>query len=1041
MHSNKIRGNALTYSIVSSALLKQCRAQESEHFITQMRKDGFFPRKGMWDTLIRGVCNAQKDPERAFLLLQDLRRNHGISPSAFTFYSLVFHFCCLGMMDRAIEVLELMVEAKMGHPFDDFVSSSIISGFCKIGKPELALGFYENAIKNELFRPNVVTYTAVVVALCREGRVSEVNDLVCRMEKEGVVLDAVLYSSWIYGYFQEGLLEEAFRKHRLMVESGIKPDFLSYTILIDGFCKEGNVEKAVGFLNEMKRRGLVPNLVTYTTIIRGFCKKGKLEEAFTMFQKVEELGIKADEVVYAVLIDGLCQNGDFGQVFSLLEEMEGRGVSAGIVTFNTVINGLCKVGKMHEADNISKGISGDNFTYSTLIHGYLKEGNVGGVLETKRRLEEAGLCMDIVTCNLLIKALFIVGRFEDAYILFQGMPEMGLVADSSTFFIMIDGYCRVGRIDEALKIFDECRRTVMIPSAASYNCIIQGLCSEDMIDMAVEVFGELIGKGLEPDPIAYMTLIKAEYKQSGEDGILKFLYRIEELDPEIQSFICNDAISFLCKKGCFETASNVYIIMRRKGSVVTGKNYYLILKWLIRNGSKQLVQLMLNAFLKGYGFSEPRMSRTVVLYLCKKNVTKALHFLAGNSEKNTSLSVLTAVIDALTKEGRVQDACKLVMEVEEAGTVLDVVVYAIVVDGLCKEGYPEEALNICASMRKKGINPNIVTYNSVIHCLCRKGHLVEAFRLFDSLEQNHMLPTVVTYAILIGALSEEGFLQDAYELFKRMVLKGLTPSTRVYNLLINGYCHFGLVEDALKLLLDLEGGNLQPDAYTVSALISGYCRKGDMESALGFFGEFKRKGFLPDFLGFVNLIRGLCAKGRMEEARSVLREMLQSQSVTELINKAGDEIKMESLTSFLGSLCEQGSILEAAKILSEVGVMFFPLERSARHSGPLKLSMISQKEGPDMGSQRLDSGRDGTCQLIQPRSDSGGLEIDYLKFMQIKGKEDNSNQGNYSPLIEKPPLHNFGAYYSIIASLCSKGKLQKANTVAKEMLLDLEERR
>lgn len=303
-----------------------------------------------------------------------------------------------------------------------------------------------------------------------------------------------------------------------------------------------------------------------------------------------------------------------------------------------------------------------------------------------------------------------------------------------------------------------------------------------------------------------------------------------------------------------------------------------------------------------------------------------------------------------------------------------------------------------------------------------------------------MLPTVVTYAILIGALCEEGFLQDASELFKRMVLKGLTPSTRVYNLLINGYCHFGLVEDALKLLLDLEGGNLQPDAYTVSALISGYCRKGDMESALGFFGEFKRKGFLPDFLGFVNLIRGLCAKGRMEEARSVLREMLQSQSVTELINKAGDEIKMESLTSFLGSLCEQGSILEAAKILSEVGVMFFPLERSARHSGPLKLSTMSQ-EGPDMGSQRLDSGRDGACQFIKPRSDSGGLEIDYLKFMQIKGKEDNSNQGNYNPLIGKPPLHNFDAYYSIIASLCSKGKLQKANSVAKEMLLDLQEHR
>ncbi|XP_058113563.1 pentatricopeptide repeat-containing protein At5g57250, mitochondrial [Magnolia sinica] len=1046
LSSNNIKGNYLTYSIISKTLLKQSRFEETEHFIVRMSKDGFFPEKGVYSSLIQGFCSVEKDPESAFSVLHRCLRNHGIFPSRSAFYSLIFSFCTQGKMDRAIEVLEMMVEAKIKNPFDDFVCSSIISGFCKIGKPEIAFGFYENAVKNGFFQPNVVTYTAVVNALCKEGRIEEVSDLVCEMEKKGIVLDAVFYSSWICGYFREGVLDEAFRRHRLMVENGIKPDTVSYTILVDGFSKEGNVEKAAGFLSAMEKDGLVPNLVTYTSIMRGFCKKGKLEEAFGIFRKVEEMGIGVDEITYAVLIDGLCQEGDLDQVFCLLEEMEAKGIGAGIVTYNTVINGLCKLGKTHEADRISRGILGDNFTYSSLMDGYIKGGDIAGVLETKRRLEEAGVCMDVVMCNVLMKALFMMGQFEDAYKLYKGMGEMGLVANSITFCIMIDGSCTLGRIDEALEIFDDCRRAPSVCSTTTYNSIIRGLCREGMVDIAIEAFNDLTRRGLDPDATAYMTLIKAKFEGSGERGVLEFLDVLSELEPKTQILICNKAICFLCKRGCVDAASDVYMLMRRKGLVVRSKSYYQILKGLICKGNKQLVQVMLNSYIKEYGILEYRMNKILVRYLCKKDVKEALQFL--DEEENISVSVLTELIDALTKEGRVRDAHKLVMEAEGNGMSLDVVVYSIVVDGLCKEGYLEEALNLCVSMRKKGIQPNIVTYNSVIDGLCRQGCLVEAFRLFDSLEKNDMIPTIITHAILIGALSKEGFLEDAAKLFEKMLLKGLTPNTHIYNSLINGYCRFGSMEEALKLLSNLERSCLQPDAFTVSALINGCCRKADMEGALGFYGEFKRNGVLPDYLGFLNLIGGLCTKGRMEEARSILREMLQSQSVAELINKAGDEINIDSLTSFLNLLCEQGSIQEAAHVLGEVGSLIFPLRTSTHNTGPKKLKKLNEGEAMSRDSQRLDSeSGGGVPRLVEklPRNFGSGLgsesittDMDDLDFKHRKEEKEDGRREDYD-LMGKSKFGNFIAYYSVITLLCSKGELQKANTVAKEMLLDLKE--
>ncbi|KAJ0029778.1 hypothetical protein Pint_14038 [Pistacia integerrima] len=726
MNSNQIKGNSQTHSIFTWALLKLHKFEEAEDFMnSQMGKTSFSPNSRLFDLLIQGFCVKRNNPERALLVLKSCLRNYGTFPCSFTFCSLIYSFSYLGYMNRAVEVLELMTDQNVKYPFDNFVCSSVISGFCKIGKPELAIGFFENATGLGALRPNVVSFTALLSALCMLGRVNEVNDLVIRMENEGLIFDVIFYSSWIYGCLRDGSLLEALRKHRQMIERGIKMDVISYTILIDGFSKEGQVEKAVGILNKMIKDGLRPNLITYTAIILGFCKKGKLEEAFNVFKKVEDIGIVADEFIYATLIDGVCRRGDLDYAFHLLEEMERKGIKPTIVTYNTIINGLCKVGRTSEADEVSKGILGDVVTYSTLLH-----------------------------------ALFMVGALEDAHALYQAMSEMDLVANSVTYCTMIDGYCKLGRIEEALEIFDEFR----------------------------------------------------------------------------------------------------------------GRN--------------------------------------------------------------------------------------------------------------------------------RGIAPNIVTYNSLMNTLCRQGCLVEAFRLFDSLEKIHLAPSEVTYATLIDNLCKEGFLLDAKQLLERMVLKGFNPSTRIYNFLIDGYCKLGRMEEASKFLHDLETTCLKPDEFTVSSVINGFCLKGDMEGALGQFFKFKRQGILPDFLGFLYLIRGLCTKGRMEESRSILREMLQSKTVLELINGVDSEVESESVVSLLFSLCEQGSIREAISILDEIGSILFPVRSFSTDYGSRTSNKLYECEAFTSSSKQNDS------EMV----------------------ENSYNVGKISQSLD------FDFCYSQIASLCSKGELQKANGVLKEML-------
>ncbi|XP_024024259.1 pentatricopeptide repeat-containing protein At5g57250, mitochondrial isoform X1 [Morus notabilis] len=1015
-NSNGITGNSETHSIFTWALLNLRKYKEAEQFMkTHMVKSSDFWNTRLWDTLIRGFCTDKKDPEKALIVLKEYQKIRGIIlPSSFTLCSLIHGFSSKGDMSRAIEVLELMSEVQ--YPFDNFVCSSVLAGFCQIGRPEFAVRFFENAVSSEALKPNVVTYTALVGALCKLGRVNEVHDLVFRMEKEGVECDAVFFSSWICGYISEGLLTEVFQRNRHMVKKGISPDIVSYTVLVDGFAKLGDVEKAVGFLEKMRNGGLGPNLVTFTAIMLGFCRKGKLDEAFKVLKMVEDLGIEVDEFMYATLIDGCCMKGDFDCVFDLLDEMEKRGISPSIVTYNIVINGLCKFGRMAEAEEVSKGVIGDTITYSTLLHGYGKEENITGILETKKRLEEAGVHMDVVMCNILIKALFMVGAFEDAYMLYKGMPEKNLSPDSVTCCTMIHGYCKVGRIDEALEIFNEFRSTT-ISAVAVYDCLIRGLCNKGMADLAIDVFIELNEKDFPLDLGVYMMLIKLVMEEKGAPGISNLLLTLDNTKPEVYDILCNKAISFLCKRRHPSAAFEVLMVMQAKGSILTSKSYYLIIKGLVTSGNKWLSLAVLNNFIKEYGMAEPRVGKIVAFYLCLKDVNSARLFLEKMNVNSATVTLPRTLFKQLVKDGRVLDAYKLVVEIEDNLPVMDVYDYTYVAHGLCKEGYISEALDLLTFAKRKGIALNIVSYNMVISALCRQGCLVEAFRLFDSLEKVDLIPSEVTYAILVGALCREQFLLDATQLFKRMLFMGYKPDICVYNSLIDGYSRNGQMDEALKLVHDLEVKGLIPDEFTVSALINGCCHKGDMEGALEYFFKFKRNGISPDFLGFMYLIRGLYTKGRMEETRTAIREMLQSESAMELINKVDTEEEAESLESLLICLCEQGSIKEAVTVLNEVASIYFPPRIFSPH---LNGSHILQKrhDNESFGSVSSDS-------LTYPE----GSDLPLQSF-DTKGKMIGKDLNH---LERRSQFRDFNSYYSIVASLCSRGEVQKASYLAKEL--------
>ncbi|RAL53723.1 hypothetical protein DM860_015451 [Cuscuta australis] len=1006
--SNKHKVNSQTQKILNRALLQDKKMEvallSAKAQIVKSSDNSY--RIEILDSLVQGLCVTE--PEIACSVLRYCLRIDGIMPSSSTIYLLLYRVCSLGMIDGAIQVLELMSDKRMKYPFDNFVCSFVICAFICFGKPELAVRFYDNAVNSGSLKPNVYTCTSVMSAYCRLGRISDVWSLVEVMGIDGLAPDVVFYSNWMYGYFREGRVQDALERYTKMVEGNITLDTVSYTILIDGFSKEGLVEKAVGFLYKMRKDGLNPNLVTYTAVLQGFCMKGKLDEAFSVLKLVENQGFQMDEFPYVILIDRVCREGDFHGAFELLGEMEKKGVKPGVVTYNAIINGLCKVGRTSDADDLSKGIVGDVITYSTLLHGYIREGNLMGILETRRRLEAADVCLDVVMCNVLIKGLFLMGLLEDARSVYEGMQDSGLEADVGTYSTMIYGYCKADRIDLALQIFDEFR-TKYTSSAVCHNCIIHWLFKKGLVEMAVEVFIEMIERDFDLNTTSYMMVIKTIFQDKGAEGVLELVQRLGKVVHDISDPISNDALIFLCKRGASQAACNGLVELERRGSTVRSKSYYLILKALLHDGKYFLSHQILTSFIKRYGIFNLAINKIIIYFLCMGDVNHAISFLSKGS---VTVGFSGAVLKALTKYGKVIDAYRLITEAGNSLPAMDAVDYTIVIDGLCKGGQVLRALHLCDFAKSKGVTLSVVTYNCIINGLCHQGFLLDAFRLFDSLEKTSIYPSDITYGTLIATLSKVGLVQDCIMLLEKMLLKNIPVNIHIYNSIISGYIKLGEVQKAVELLRDVETNGFKPDEFTVSAVINGYSHKGDMEGALSFFAEFKDKNILPDYLGFMYLIRGLCAKGRMEESRSILREMLQSEHVSNILDRVDAGTEAESVQSIISLLCEQGSIREAVNILDKIGCMHFHFERECTALN------ISERLNEPYARKALESIEFKNNVLERKSCSEGELETDF----ENDSRSDRSN-------IFHP--ENFDAYYSLIALHCSKGELSKANVLAK----------
>lgn len=161
--------------------------------------------------------------------------------------------------------------------------------------------------------------------------------LLHQMESYKVVLDMYTYTTLIQALCKEGKLQVAKSAILRMLRSGIKPDIFSYNSLIYGYCLVGEMAAVRKLFDNMHSICIEPDLSSYITLFYGYFNRQMVDDVSLLLLKMCSTGLISNLHVYNCLILGCAEFDRDNSVLDIFNELLYTGLRPDTYTLNLVL--------------------------------------------------------------------------------------------------------------------------------------------------------------------------------------------------------------------------------------------------------------------------------------------------------------------------------------------------------------------------------------------------------------------------------------------------------------------------------------------------------------------------------------------------------------------------------------------------------------------------------------------------------------------------------------------------------------------------------
>lgn len=197
--------------------------------------------------------------------------------------------------------------------------------------------------------PDKFSYGMLIKAHCEMGSPEKAKETLSEMEKKGVEIGAVSFSTILNALYKIGRVDvaEAFWDE-MVKEKGVKLDAGSYNVKLSHI--RGKPEALKSLIEEMQNAGIDPDCISFNYLITSYCVNGMMDEAEKVYgDLLQAKGGRPNAATFRTMVFFSCKAGRYVRAYKIFKKSVKVGKIPNFDTLKQLVTGLKNMGRMVEA--------------------------------------------------------------------------------------------------------------------------------------------------------------------------------------------------------------------------------------------------------------------------------------------------------------------------------------------------------------------------------------------------------------------------------------------------------------------------------------------------------------------------------------------------------------------------------------------------------------------------------------------------------------------------------------------------------------------
>lgn len=498
------------------------------------------------------------------------------------------------------------------------------------------------------------------------------------------------------------------------------------------------------------------------------------------------------------------------EVYSLIVR---GGLDANTFLGSHLIRLFAMCGELSEADEIFSRLPNANvFTWAAIIIAHAKLGQADQAIILYHQMQKSGVKPDEYIFAPVVKACASTGILRQGLVIHAHILESGVELDFCLCNAIIDMYIKCGSLEDARSVFDRLPGQDVV----AWTALITGYTQHEYSQEALRLFQRMEEKGMEPDNIAFASILNACSGLAALDQGKQCHVHITNCRCDEDAFVGSALINMYAKCGSLRDAYRVFRKMHTQ-SVVT---------W--------------NAIITGYALhSDYRL----VLH----------HFEAMQQEGLKPDGVTFAcLLSACSHMGLLNEGCNLFGSMQKDHCITPTSEhYTCMADLLGRAGHLIHAEDLLQTMPNR---PDAVGWLALLSHCRTYGALELGRRCFDNVVIRDFKGSA-GYMLMSTIFVDANMCEDSFSIqewricshaWNKPGMSFIEVSNKVHDFTVGDKRHGDDIYTKLKqLTMELKKEGYMPHSDLVlehfsdsdnEVALSGHCEEGDTAESVDFYG-------------------------------------------------------------------------------------------------------------------------------------------------------------------------------------------------------------